>query len=297
MQNTRKMVVAAAALLSSLALGGCGLFSTSGLNRYERNDPDRIAARVQANVVATTLYTQADPAETAVFSALLFDADGRQFYGPEVLFNGERVEPAATTSNNPSRYVKSGIPYAAGNTFTVSVQGNTATTPPAIAPLKVTSPPRSTGTNDNNEPITLTYFEQPANQGVTVSWTGGDPNRPVYIVIWGDPTSENGQNVRRLYVRDNPAQSPTDSDNYGLPIANTGSFTIPAELTERVVGADGQTTTRTVPTFNNLHERDIRYFSIYVVQRTEIVKNGPLEVSSLSVATAVAGVKPLTQTN
>lgn len=294
MRTNRTLMHTAAPLVAALAavaLGGCGLFKTSGTSgKYEVNDPDRVAARVVANVIATTPYSSENPANKAVFNALLYDADGRQFYGPELLFNGEVVEPD-TTRTGPARYVKGDVDYATGQTYTVAVQGHTATTPSAPPPMRVTAPART----DPTDPA-KNYFVQPEGQGVTISWTGGDPNRPVYIVINGDPTSQNGRNSRRLFVRDNPQQSPVDPENYGLPITNTGSFTIPAELTERVMNADGTTPPRTIPTFanpmTNPRATDVRVFAIFVVQRTDVVKNGPLEVSAVSIATATAGVNP-----
>lgn len=294
MRTNRTFRLAAAPLLAALSaamLGGCGIFSSSGTaGKYEVNDPDRTAARIVANVIANTPYSSEGPTDKAVFNALLYDADGRQFHGPELLFNGEAIAPE-TTRTGPARYVKTDVDYAPGQTYQVAIQGNAATTPAAPPPLSVVSPvradPSETGGN---------YFVQPEGESVTVSWTGGDPNQPVYIVIYGDPTSQNGRNSRRLFVRDNPLQRPDDPDNYGQPINNTGSFTIPAELTERVMESDGSTSTRTVTTFANPMTRpkatDVRLFAIFVVQRSEVVKNGPLEVSTISIATATAGVNP-----
>lgn len=278
-----------AGVLVAAVLTGCGSFGKSKSGKYEYNDPDRTAARVVAHVVATTPYSSEAPTDKAEFNGLLYDADGRQFYGPEVLLDGAAVE-FKTERTGPARYVKGGLDYAAGKTYTVAVQGHTATTPPAPPALRVTAPVRS------NEELGRNFFEQPEGEGVTLSWTGGDPGRPVYIVIYGDPTSNNGANSRRLFVRDNPAQSPTDPENYGLPIANTGSFTLPAELTERVIEKDGSTSTRNIPTFANPTKKprpnDVRLFAIFVMQKSDVVKNGPLEVSTNSIATAIAGVRP-----
>jgi hypothetical protein len=279
------MIRVAAPALAAMTLTGCGLFKSSGLSgRYEPEDPNRVADRVVAGVSNTTPFTADAASDKAAFRATLYDSDGRQFFGPAVTLDGDAVTTDTPGSNTSTAYVKADLDYAAGKTYTVSLQGHTATTPPAPAPLRITAPVPS----KNDKGATLNYFDAQPGDAVTVSWTGGDPAQPVYIVLNGSPDS-NG--MRRFFVSDNPAMSPTDPLNYGLPIANTGSYTIPAQITERVQAADGSTSTRTTTTFDSPIKKGgaTNAISIYVIQRG-VTQSGPINFSVATLATAAAGI-------
>lgn len=285
MRNTQRTAVAALTALAATTLAGCGLFNSSGLSgKYEPKDPDRVADRVVAMVTNTTYFTADAPSDKAVFRATLYDKDQRQFFGPDVQLDGESVPTSTVGEDRTTVYAKQDLPYAAGQTWSVAVQGNAATTPPAPAPLKITSPAAAT----DDKGATLTYFNAEPAQPVTVTWTGGDPGQPVYIILYGSP-DKNG--ARRLFVSDNPAMSPSDPANFGKPIANTGSFTIPAELTERVVAANGATSTRTVTTFDNPNKKGsgVNLLQVSVLQRGETV-SGPIHFAVSTVGVAAAGV-------
>jgi hypothetical protein len=278
---------AAVPVLAALTLGGCGMFKSSGIGgRIEPNDPSRVADRVQAVVTNTTSFVADAPTVVATFRATLYDKDGNQFYGPDVLLDGTKVDVSNPGSDTSTAYVKGDLPYAPGQTYTLAVQGNTATSPPAAPPIKITSPAPAKDDKGAN----LAYFTAEPGQPVTVTWTGGDPGQPVYIVLYGSP-DKNGS--RRLFVSDNPAMAPTDPLNFGKPIANTGSYTIPAELTERVQAADGSTTTRTVTTFDSPSKKGsaVTPVTISVVQRAES-QSGPIHFATAAVGVATAGITP-----
>jgi len=281
---------AAVAAAATLTLAGCGMFKSSGIGgRYEPNDPNRVAERVVAGVSNTTYFTADAPSDKATFRATLYDKDGRQFFGPEVLLNGEAVPMVSGGDERTTVYSKTELPYAAGQTYTLAVQGHTAATPAAPAPLKITSPAASKDDNGN----TLTYFLTEPGQPVTITWTGGDPGLPVYIILYGAP-DKNGQ--RRLFVSDNTAMSPSDPLNFGKPIANTGTYTIPAQLTERVPSGSGANSTRTVTPFDNPNKEggSTNVISISVLQRQETT-SGPIRFSVASIGTAAAGIKAYKQ--
>lgn len=281
----QRTAVAVLTVLAATTLAGCGLFKTSGLSgKYEPKDPDRVADRVVASVANNTYFTADAPSGTANFRATLYDKDRRQFFGPEIQLDGDVVPTTTNGDDRTTVYSKTGLPYAAGNTWTMAVQGHSATTPAAPPPLKITSPAASKDDKGN----TLTYFNIEPGQPATITWTGGDPAQPVYIVLYGAP-DKNG--ARRLFVADNPALSPTDPANFGQPIPNTGTYTIPATLDERVVAGNGSTSTRTVTVFDSPNKKDnpVNLITISVVQRGETV-SGPIRFAVSATATAAAGI-------
>lgn len=284
MRTLRKMALAGLTVTVTTSLAGCGLFSGSGISgKYKPNDPDRTADRVVAAITNTTYFTADALSDKAAFRATLYDKDGRQFFGPTVQLNGDSVPPVNAGEDRTTVYAKSDLPYAAGDTWSVAVQGNTATTPPAPAPLWITSPAAAT----DDKGAKLTYFSVEHGQPATITWSGGDPAQPVYIILYGSPDRNA---ARRLFVSDNPAMSPSDPTNFGKPIPNTGSYTIPAQVTERVVGGDGATTTRTVTLFDNQNKagKDANIISISVLQRGETV-SGPIHFAVTTVGAAAAG--------
>lgn len=267
-------------LATATLLAGCGIFGEDDDPDF-RNPffPDREATRITANISSRTRYADPDDGKKAVFTATMYDKDGLQFYGPKVELNGTEITPVGTSAS--ANYQLNDMDYATGQTWTLAVQGHSATTAPAIPPVLITQP-TSTKSDSGSYPSVT----QAAGAPVEVAWTGGDPAEPVYVVVYGNP---DGKGDRRFFVKDNPAQRPTDPENYGLPIPNTGTLTIPATVEERVVDSKGNTTTRTVTLFDNPSTSTVRAFYVYVVQR-KTTAAPPIQFSVNSVAYVILNV-------
>lgn len=292
MQNL-KSIRYAAPLLAALALGGCGLFKSGNNGKLNPNDPSRVAASMVASVSTLTAFNDVPSTQLPTFRATLYDADGNQFYGPVVQLDGANVATSTPGDNTSTIYSSSGFAYAPGQTYVTTVQGHTATSPGAIPQVLINLPVRST-TTTGTPPVTttLTYYKQTAGDPMTVTWSGGDPSQPVYIFVYGTP---DGNAARRLFVSDDPLQSPSDPENFGKPIANTGTYTIPATLTERYVDSTGAIATRTVTTFDDPTTTDTsgRSFTVYVAQR-QTTLSAPIRFSVVSSAYLTASVLPKT---
>jgi len=274
-------ILVAAAVVS---VSGCNIFGGSKDTSYRNPmDKDLLAARVVASVTSQTHFQDPDQGALATFRATLFDASGRQYYGPTVQLDGADV--TYTERGSSTIYTKDNLPYAAGTTWTVAIQSHTATSPAALPPLVLTAPTSTKGTNGVYAPVSQT-----AGQPFTISWAGGDPSVPVFVVVHGNP---DGKGERRFFVSDNPAQRPDDPENFGLPIANTGTCVVPATVIERVVDANGNTSTRQTTVFDNTNKTGgaARTFYVYVVQRNA-TSAAPIEFAVNSTATATLTVAP-----
>lgn len=293
MQNMRFVKYAALSLVA-VSVTGCGLFKSGSGTRPEPNDPNRTVAKMVANVSSITTFADVDTGKTAVFRAILSDKDGNQFYGPKVQLDGADVPAINPGDGTSTVYTVAGLAFTPAQTFTTTVQGSAAVSPPAISQLLMTSPVRSTGMDTSTPPkeITYTYFRQPAGEPMTLTWSGGDPSQPVYIFLFGTPDTNPS---RRLFVSDDPLQMPGDPENFGSPIPNTGTFTIPPTLTERYLDSNGAIATRTVTTFDDPTTTDTtgRAFSVFVAQRATTV-NSPIRFSVVSSAYITASVLPKT---
>ena len=279
--------------VAAAALGGCGLFKSGSSDRVEPNDANRTAAKILANVSSVTTFDETDTGNTATFKATLYDKDGNQFFGPKVVLDGKDVSYVNPGDGTSTVYISDSLAFTTGQTFTTAIQGNTAVSPPAIPQMLISSPARSTTTDTSTNPPTVTtlvYYKQTAGDPMTISWTGGDPSKPVYIFIYGTPDKNSS---RRLFVADDPAQAVGDPENFGLPIPNTGTYTIPATLTERYVDSNGNTATRTVTTFNDPTTTDTsgRAFQVYVAQR-EVTTASPIRFGWVTAAKVTASVLP-----
>lgn len=292
MQNV-KVVRIIGLSLATATLAGCGLFkSGSSSDRLDPNDPNRVAAKMLANVSSLTTFADAASGSTATYRATLYDKDGNQFYGPKVQLDGTDVPTVNPGDGTSTIYVQSAVAFNPGQTFNTTVQGNSATSPPAIPQILMTSPVRSTTTDTSTPPkvITLSYYKQTARDPMTITWSGGDPSQPVYIFVYGTPDTNS---ARRLFVSDDPLQPVGDPENFGSPIPNTGTYTIPATLTERYIDASGNVATRTVNTFDDPVTTDTsgRAFSVYVAQR-KITAASPIRFGFVSGAQITASVLP-----
>ncbi|HEY3266333.1 MAG TPA: hypothetical protein VGM37_05360 [Armatimonadota bacterium] len=275
------------------ALAGCGIFKSSGMSdKYNPNDPNRVVARAVANVTEVNNFNDA-PTNKGTFKAVLYDANGQQFYGPAVTLDGTAVTTTDTTTS--TIYEKTSLDMAVGQTFAAVIQGHGAVSPPVLPPMLIAAPLRATGVDSKGNPTTLAYFDQNSGSGVTVHWTGGDSTQPVYIQVVGNFAN---QGWRRIPVVDDPQQTAQDPENFGLAIPNTGTFTIPAQLTERYVQTNGQVATRTITTFENTQTPNTTdpttpklYVDVYVLQRATNVA-APVSFSTIVGATAKAGIKP-----
>ncbi|HEY3411509.1 MAG TPA: hypothetical protein VGM51_00480 [Armatimonadota bacterium] len=279
--------------LAAASLAGCGLFKSSGTSgKLDPNDPNRVVAKMVANVSSLTFFTDVDTGKTATYRATLFDKDGNQFYGPKVQLDGADVTPVTPGDGTSTIYVQGSVAFTPGQTFTTAVQGHSATSPAAIPQMLMTSPVRSTSLDNSTppKPIQLTYYKQPAGDPMTISWSGGDPSQPVYIFIFGTPDSNT---ARRLFVSDDPLQPIDDSENFGKPIPNTGTYTIPATLTERYLNSSGAIATRTITTFDDPVTSDTagRAFSVFVAQR-QTADASPIHFGFVSAAHITASVLP-----
>ena len=278
--------------LAAASLAGCGLFKSGNSDRLGANDPNRAVAKMVANVSSLTLFADVDSGKTATFRATLIDKDGNQFYGPKVQLDGKDVPSVNPGDGTSTIYMQSLVAFNPGQTFTTTVQGNSATSPGAIPQILMTSPVRSTTMDKSTPPkeITLTYYKQTAGGPMTITWSGGDPSQPVYIFIYGTPDANPS---RRLFASDDPLQAIGDPENFGNPIPNTGTYTIPATLTERYVNASGSIATRTVTTFDDPTTTDTsgRAFSVYVAQR-QIAVASPIRFGFVSAAHVTASVLP-----
>lgn len=290
MQNLKPLRYAAS-VLAALALGGCGLFKSGSGDKLEPNDPTRTVTSMVASVSTLTAFADTPSTVLPTFRATLYDKDGNQFYGPVVQLDGKDVATSTPGDATSTIYSATGLTYAAGQTYTTTVQGHSATSPGAIPQVLITSPVRST-TTTGTPPVTtsLTYYKQTAGDPMTVTWSGGDPTQPVYIFIYGTP---DGNSARRLFVSDDPLQSVGDPENFGKPIANTGTYTIPATLTERYVDSTGAVATRSITTFDDPTKTDTsgRAFTVYVAQR-QVTLNSPIRFSVVSSAYVTASVLP-----
>jgi hypothetical protein len=287
--KNRFLSLALIAGVAATFTAGCSQQGSESRIRTPR-DPNRTVARMVANVTSLTEYADENMGARATFRAILYDAAGEQFYGPTVVLDGE---PADIVEGPSTIYRKTNLPYAAGASYAVNVQNFEAVTPPAPAPIRILSPAPEQRKTDELSRQEVQVFNQPAGQPLTVTWTGGDSAEPVYIFVVGTP---DGLPARRFFPRMDPAQHPIDPENYGLPIANTGTFTIPAQLEERRVAADGSVSVQTVSLFANPNrldaqnpERRSRQFWVYVVQRRTNVAQ-PIQFSVNSVGVVIADV-------
>lgn len=274
-----------------VSLSGCGVFSTDDPPNYkDPYFPDKTVARMEAGVTTQNNFADADKAKTATFRATLYDADGQQFYGPEVTLDGESV--AHTDNKSSTVYQKADMDYAEGRTWTAGVQGHTLVSPPGLPPILLTSPVKSV--DPANPANTLNYHRLEAGSSLTIKWTGGDPSRPVYIFVYGNP---DGEYARRLFVADDTSKAYRDPLNFGLPLANTGEYTIPATVVERY-GTAGGSQTRTVTVFDNPTKKHanpandtVSVFYVYVLQR-DVTTDGTINFSVVSAGTVGVGVPP-----